>query len=90
MQAIAGDASAPGVLKAAHIDSASLLVIASPDGFYARRVLEIARSVNPGIRTIVRTHSAEEREYLIAQGVTHVVMGEHELAVAMSKYALQG
>jgi len=89
MQAVAGDASAPGVLLAARISTASLLVIASPDGYYARRVLEIARSVNPGIRTIVRTHSTEEREYLLGQGVTHVVMAEHELAAAMSSYTLQ-
>ena len=89
MHAIAGDASAPGVLQAAHVDTAKLLVIASPDGYYARRVLEIARNVNPGIETIVRTHSAEERQFLLRQGVTHVVMGEHELAVAMSSYSLQ-
>jgi len=89
MHAIAGDASAPGVLQAAHVDTAKLLVIASPDGYYARRVLEIARGANPGIETIVRTHSAEERQFLLDQGVNHVVMGEHELAVAMSSYTLQ-
>ncbi len=86
---VVGDASADGVLDAAGIAHARLLVVASPDGFYARRVLELARKVNPRIATVVRTHSAAEREYLAKQGVDHAVMGEHELALAMSGYALE-
>ena len=87
--AISGDASTPGVLEAANIRHAKLVVIASPDGFYARRVLELSRKVNPAIASIVRTHSGEEREFLLSQGVERVLMGEHELAVAMTSYTLQ-
>jgi len=87
--AIYGNAAAHGVLDAARIDQARLLVIASPDGFHARRILELARARNRDIAVIVRTHSAAELAYLIRQGVDRAVMGELELALEMSDYALR-
>jgi CPA2 family monovalent cation:H+ antiporter-2 len=86
--ALFGDATAPGMLEAAHIESARLLIIASPDGYHARRILELARLKNPGIAVVVRTHSTEELAYLIGQGVDRAVMGELELALEMTNYAL--
>jgi len=86
--AIFGDATAPGVLDDAHVEKARLLIIASPDGYQARRVLELARQKNPGIAVVVRTHSTEELAYLIEQGVNRAVMGELELALEMTNYAL--
>jgi CPA2 family monovalent cation:H+ antiporter-2 len=79
---------AEGVLKAAGIRHARLLVLAIPDGFQARRVLEIARGLNPHIRTAVRTHSESELRQLQDAGVGLVVLGERELALAMADYAL--
>ena len=87
--AIYGDASANGVLDLAHIERARLLVIATPDGFHARRILELARAKNPKIAIVVRTHSSEELHYLIRQGVDRAVMGELELALEMTDYALR-
>jgi K+:H+ antiporter len=87
--AIYGDASANGVLDLAHIERARLLVIATPDGFHARRMLELARAKNPKIAVVVRTHSSEELHYLIRQGVDRAVMGELELALEMTDYALR-
>ncbi|MBB6093289.1 CPA2 family monovalent cation:H+ antiporter-2 [Povalibacter uvarum] len=84
-----GNATAHGVLDAARIDKARLLVIATPDGLYTRRILELARRRNPSIAVVVRTHSAGEYDYLIRQGVDRVVMGELELALEMTDYALQ-
>jgi CPA2 family monovalent cation:H+ antiporter-2 len=86
---VGGDASMPGVLETAGIARARLLVVATPDSFYARRVLELAQIARPGIRAVVRTHHAGERDHLLAQGATHAVMGEHELALAMTRYSLQ-
>jgi len=86
--AIFGDATAPGILDDAHIESARLLIIASPDGYQARRILELARQKNPGVAIVVRTHSTEELAYLIGQGVNRAVMGELELALEMTNYAL--
>jgi CPA2 family monovalent cation:H+ antiporter-2 len=87
--AIQGDASAGGVLDLAAIEHARLLVIASPDGFQARRILELARERNPRIAVVVRTHSSSELAYLVRQGVDRAVMGELELALEMTDYALR-
>jgi CPA2 family monovalent cation:H+ antiporter-2 len=87
--ALQGDASASGVLDLASIANARLLVIASPDGFQARRILELARERNPRIAVVVRTHSSTELAYLIRQGVDRAVMGELELALEMTDYALR-
>jgi monovalent cation:H+ antiporter-2, CPA2 family len=84
-----GDATARGVLEVAHIEAAKLLVIASPDGFQARRILEIARDKNPHVSIVVRTHSSTELAFLIRQGVDRAVMGELELALEMTDYALR-
>jgi monovalent cation:H+ antiporter-2, CPA2 family len=89
IRAIYGDASASGVLGAAHIESARLLVIASPDSYAARRVLDLARQANPEIDTVVRTHTDQEREHFARQGVGRVVMGERELALGMADYSLK-
>ncbi|MFO7276835.1 MAG: YbaL family putative K(+) efflux transporter [Pseudomonadota bacterium] len=83
-----GDASAPGVLAAAGVAGAKLLVIATPDGFQARRILEIARAANPGVDVVVRTHSEAELRHLESQRVGRVVMGERELAMSMLEYTL--
>ncbi len=87
--AVFGDATAQGVLEAARMASARLLIIAVPDGFQARRLLEIARQANPRIDTVVRTHSDSEVDYLKAQGVGLAVMGERELARGMTEYVLR-
>jgi CPA2 family monovalent cation:H+ antiporter-2 len=89
ISAVYGNATAHGVLEAARIDQARLLVIASPDGFHARRILQLARAKNRDIAVIVRTHSASELAYLIRQGVDRAVMGELELALEMTDYALR-
>ncbi|RYG87547.1 sodium:proton antiporter, partial [bacterium] len=86
---VVGDASVPGILGEAGIAHARLLVIASPDSYYVRRVLELAREARPDIRAVVRTHHSTEVDRLLAMGATHAVMGEHELALAMTRYSLQ-
>jgi monovalent cation:H+ antiporter-2, CPA2 family len=87
--AVYGDATARGVLEAAQIASARLLIVASPDGFQARRILELSRTANPHIETVVRTHSEEEFAYLQKQGVGLALMGERELARGMGEHVLR-
>jgi CPA2 family monovalent cation:H+ antiporter-2 len=84
-----GDAAAAGVLEAAHVRSARLLVIAAPDAFQARRILDVARRANPRIDTVARAHADGEMSYLERQGVGMAVMGERELALGMADYALR-
>ncbi len=87
--AIYGDATAAGVLKAARIDHARLLVIAAPGGFRTQRTLELARRMAPQIRTAIRTHSVGELAHFERQGVGVAIMGERELALGLLDYALK-
>jgi CPA2 family monovalent cation:H+ antiporter-2 len=89
IRAIYRDGSAPGALDAAYIESAKLLVVATPDGYQARRILELARERRPDIDTVVRTHSLHQFEHFQQQNVGRVVMGERELALGMAEYALR-
>jgi CPA2 family monovalent cation:H+ antiporter-2 len=60
-----------------------MLVIATPDTLDVRRMIEIARTVNPRIETVVRTHSEEEAVLLEKENAGKVFLGEHELARSM-------
>ena len=84
-----GDAARPGVLEHAGVKEARLLVVTAPDAFQARAAIELARRLQPEIDIVVRTHSDAEREYLEGKNVGKAVMGEHELAEAMARYAVE-
>ena len=86
--AVSGDASDAAVLIQAHIARARMLVIATPDTFSVRRMIEIARMLNPGVETVVRTHSEEEAALLLRENAGKVFMGEHELALGMTRHVL--
>ena len=81
--------AAAGVLDAAGVSRARLVVVATPDSFQARRIVELARQLKPGIDLVVRTHSAGEVQKLEALGAGRVVFSERELAVGMLEYALR-
>ena len=87
--AIYGEASTPGILAAAGITRARLLVIATPEGFQTRRIIEIARELNPGIDVAVRTHSDAEVAHLESEGVGLAIMGARELSFGLTEYALR-
>jgi len=87
--AVVGDASDPAVLAQTHIADASILVIATPDTFDVRQMIKTARSLHPGIETVVRTHNEEEAEFLEREMAEKVFLGEHELATGMSRHVLE-
>ena len=86
--AVSGDASDPNVLIQAHVHRARMLVIATPDTLDVRRMIEIARTVNPRIETVVRTHSEEEAVLLEKENAGKVFLGEHELAGSIIQHVL--
>jgi monovalent cation:H+ antiporter-2, CPA2 family len=86
--AVFGDAARPGILDHVHLETAKLLILASPDPYQARRVIEIAREKNPNIDIAARTHSEGGEQYLQTRGVGRAFMGERELALSMAHYAL--
>jgi len=87
--AVSGDASDPAVLIQAHVHRAHTLVIAMPDTFRARKMIEIARTLKPDVETIVRTHNDEEAALLRKEHADMVFIGEHELALAMTRHVLE-
>ncbi|HZA97424.1 MAG TPA: YbaL family putative K(+) efflux transporter [Gemmatimonadales bacterium] len=88
IHAVTGDASEPEVLVQAHVARAGLLVVATPDTVKVRKIVEIARTLNPRIEALIRTHSDEEASLLRQEKLGEVFMGEHELAQAMTRDVL--
>jgi CPA2 family monovalent cation:H+ antiporter-2 len=86
--AVSGDASEAAVLIQAHVARAKLLIIATPNTARVRKMVEIARTLNPKIETLLRTHTDEEASLFREENLGTVFMGEHELARAMTRQAL--
>ena len=87
--AVSGDAADPAVLIQAHVARARVLVIATPDTLNVRKMVETARTLNPRIDIVLRTHSDEEAELLEKENLGTVFMGEAELARAMSHHVIE-
>lgn len=89
IKAVFGEASEAAVLVQAHIARAAMLVIAAPDTVHVLKMLETARALNPGIATVVRTHTDEDGARLVKERVDRVFMGEDELAHSITAYVLE-
>ncbi|HKH82310.1 MAG TPA: cation:proton antiporter, partial [Gemmatimonadales bacterium] len=85
---VSGDASDPVVLIQAHVARARLLIVAIPDAAGVRKMVETAKTLNPRIETLLRTHTDEEAELLRRHNLGTVFMGEHELAAAITRHAM--
>jgi CPA2 family monovalent cation:H+ antiporter-2 len=88
VKAVSGDASDPAVLIQAHVARAGMLVIATPDTLNVRKMIDVARRLNPKIEIVLRTHSDEEADMLRRENAGIVFMGEHELAKAMTRHVV--
>lgn len=86
--AVSGDASEPGVLIQAHIAHAAMLVVATPDPMHLRQIVDVARTLNPAVKIILRTHSEDEAQLLQQDGLGTVFFGEEELAKGMTGHVL--
>lgn len=86
---VSGDAAESEVLIQAHVARARILIIAIPDAFRARKMVEIARMLKPDIETVVRAHSDEDAALLGRENVGRVLIGEHELALSMTRYVME-
>ncbi len=89
VMAVSGNAADPAVLVQAHIAHAVMLVVASPDPLHARQMVETARTLNPGIEILLRTHSEDESALLRKEGLGMVFFGEEELARGMTRHVLE-
>ena len=87
--AVWGDAADPAVLIQAHIARARVLVVATPDTLNVRQMIETARTLNPTIQTVIRSHNEQEAALLTQEAAATVFLGEHELAQAMARDVVQ-
>ena len=83
IEVIYGNAADSDILEAANIPGARCLLVAIPDAFEGGQVVAQARVLNRVLPIIARSHSDEETEHLKKHGATKVIMGEHEIAIAM-------
>ncbi|MBL8549332.1 MAG: Kef family K(+) transporter [Hyphomonadaceae bacterium] len=81
--AILGNGVRDGVLHAAGIERARLLLVAVPNGLEAGEVVAHARRMKAALRIVARAHLDEEVEHLSANGADRVIMGEREIASQM-------
>jgi CPA2 family monovalent cation:H+ antiporter-2 len=86
--AVSGDAADPGVLIQAHVHRAAVLAIAAPEALQVRRMVEVARTLNPKIEVVLRTPSEEEAALLERERLGAVFLGEEQLALAMGAHIL--
>lgn len=86
--AVCGDATTPEVLVQAHVARASMLVIAVADSVDVRKMVVTARTLNPAIALVLRTHNEEEAALLKQECQGAVFVGEHELARGMTQHIL--
>lgn len=88
-RAIAGDAARDQTLRDAVIEKAVAIIVAVPNPYEARRIVETARSLKPGIKVLVRAHNDEEMGYFADQQVDLAVMGPREVGRRMVEYIRQ-
>ena len=89
LMAVSGDAVEPVVLVQAHIANARMLVIATPDTLNVRQMINTARTLNPDIEIVVRTHNEAEARLLESENAGKIFLGEEELAQSMMRYVLE-
>ena len=87
--AVSGNAGEPSVLIQAHISEAAMLVSATPDTIQVRQMVDTARTLNPGIEIVIRTHTEEESQLLSQDGMGTIFFGEEELAKGMTRHIFQ-
>jgi CPA2 family monovalent cation:H+ antiporter-2 len=86
--AVSGNAADPAVLIQAHIANAAMLVVATPDTIDVRQMVDTARTLNPDIEIILRTHNEDESALMRSEGLGSVFFGEEELAKGMASHVL--
>ena len=84
-----GDGTNPTVLRQVQIENARVLVIATSDPFSARRMVSLARGLNPALHIIVRTRYLKELEELRQLGANEVIPEEFETSIEISALVLQ-
>lgn len=84
-----GDATQEEVLKHLRVETARILVVAISDAAASRRIVALARRLNPVVHIIVRTRYLAEVEPLYRMGANEVVPEEFETSVEILARSLR-
>jgi len=84
-----GDATNPTVLRHVQIEQAKVLVVATSDPFGARRIVKMARALNPDVHIVVRTRYLKELEELEQLGANEIIPEEFETSIEISTLVLK-
>lgn len=76
-----GDAANEGVLRNLSIENARVMVVAINDPYAIRRIVSMAKNINPAIHLIVRTRHISEINSLLNMGADEVVPEEYETSI---------
>jgi CPA2 family monovalent cation:H+ antiporter-2 len=76
-----GDASQEAVLRHAQIETARVAVMAISDAAATRRMVELARRLNPGVYIIARTRYSQEVGPLSVLGANEAIPEEFETSI---------
>ncbi len=84
-----GDATREHVLTHVSVQKARVMVVAISDAAVERRVVSVARRINPRLYIIVRTRYVKEIEPLTALGANEVIPEEFETSIEIFSHVLQ-
>jgi CPA2 family monovalent cation:H+ antiporter-2 len=84
-----GDATRPALLDRVGVRSARIVVVAVTDPLATRRIVALARRLNPTAPVLARTRYARDIDQLQALGATSVVAEELEAAIDLTTYVLR-
>jgi CPA2 family monovalent cation:H+ antiporter-2 len=84
-----GDASRPEILRAAGIEAARVVVFVISDPAAVRRGVHLARTMNPGVRIVVRSRRVLEIDELRRLGADEVIAEEFETAIEIFTRVLE-
>lgn len=83
------DATNPEILKKFGIERARALVVAISDHIAVRKIIQIARSLNPKLYIIVRTQFVAEIQELLYLGADEVIPEEFEASIELFTKVLE-
>lgn len=80
---IQGDPSDPMVLVQAHIASALMLVLAASDGLNLKKIVDMAKQLNPDLEVLVRARDNEQAAALKQEGIENVFNDREAVAQSL-------
>ena len=84
--AVAGDTSLASVLATIKLEQAATLAITFQDPAHTRSLVQLARSLNPGIAILMLAQDEEEADLLLKEELGSVFWAESELARSMTAH----